>query len=74
MKIPCEELFSLIPTDYGFCCSFNHDPLDAMLRGSTYVTKVMDMDERYEDLFTVRGHVQMTSVPLGEGGLANSRR
>ena len=46
MKIPCQELFSLIPTDYGFCCSFNHDPLDAMLRSSAYVSKVMDMDER----------------------------
>ena len=69
MKIPCEELFSLIPTDYGFCCSFNHDPLDAMLRGSTYVTKVMDMDERYEHLFIVQrftaGWIWLFDLDLG---------
>ena len=47
VDLPCQELFSLIPTDYGFCCSFNHDSLDAMLRNSNYVSKVMDVDERY---------------------------
>ena len=47
VDVPCQELFTLIPTDYGFCCSFHHDALDKMLRNSSYVAKVMDLDERY---------------------------
>lgn len=47
LDVPCDELFHLLPTDIGFCCSFNHDPLTDMLRGSHFAEVIALTEDRY---------------------------
>ncbi|TRY76922.1 hypothetical protein TCAL_10149, partial [Tigriopus californicus] len=49
-KIPCSLLFHLIPTDIGFCCSFNHDPLVVMLKNSSFANILQRIENKYQDL------------------------
>lgn len=56
-KIPCSLLFHLIPTDIGFCCSFNHDPLVTMLRNSSFANILQRIETKYQDL-TFGPHVR----------------
>ena len=39
-EIPCEQLFKIIPTDVGFCCSFNHISLTKMMRISRFAQTI----------------------------------
>ena len=47
VDVPCQEIFDLIPTDRGFCCSFNHDTLEKTLRKSSYVSSLDELDKRW---------------------------
>ena len=53
-RVPCEKIFYPIPTDVGFCCAFNHNPLTTMLRGHKFATMIDRIEERYERLFEAK--------------------
>ena len=56
--VPCSAIFHLIPTDIGFCCSFNHDPLVVMLRNSSFARILTEIEERYKAAPDAEGNVE----------------
>ena len=50
-RIPCEKIFYPIPTDIGFCCAFNHNPLRTMLRGQKLARMIERIEERFDEIF-----------------------
>ncbi len=48
--LPCGQIFKVIPTDAGFCCSFNHVALTDMLRNSTFARTIEEVERRHIDM------------------------
>ncbi len=44
----CDDIFHLIPTDIGFCCSFNHQPMEMIMNNSTFTTILRQIEKRYK--------------------------
>lgn len=47
---PCSSLFQLVPTDVGFCCSFNNDPLRVTLKNSSFANIIDNIETRWARL------------------------
>jgi hypothetical protein len=48
--LPCGQIFKVIPTDVGLCCSFNHVMPSDMLRNSTFAKTIEDLEKRYAEM------------------------
>ncbi len=60
--IPCGHIFKVIPTDVGFCCSFNHLDLTDMLRNSAYAQTIEAIETNHV------GRVDAGTVRYSGGG------
>ena len=55
-RVACEQIFYPIPTDVGFCCAFNHNPLRTMLKGKKLARMIENIEESYDKLFKKEAH------------------
>ena len=47
LVVACQDIFKLVPTDVGFCCSFNHASMPKMLRKSSYAKTIETIETNY---------------------------
>ena len=47
LVVACHVIFKLIPTDVGFCCSFNHDFMPQMLRNSSFAETIESIEDNF---------------------------
>ncbi len=48
--LPCGRILKVIPTDNGFCCSFNHGALSMTLRNSTFARTIEEIERRHVEM------------------------
>ena len=47
LVVACQDIFKLVPTDVGFCCSFNHASMPEMLRSSSYAKTIETIETNF---------------------------
>lgn len=50
VQVPCEDIFKVLPTDIGFCCSANHAPMSVLMRNSSFSRTIESVESKYAKL------------------------